>query len=66
MLSLPLWVYFVIAGIIFSAFMLIKTAKEERDIDLEFIEKEGEIYIKRMEAERERRRKAKAQANKTN
>ncbi|NSL51994.1 sporulation YhaL family protein [Calidifontibacillus erzurumensis] len=66
MLSLPLWVYFVIAGIIFSAFMLIKTAKEERDIDMEFIEKEGEIYIKRMEAERERRKKAKAAANKTN
>lgn len=36
--------------------MMIKTAKEEREIDMEFIEKEGEIYIQRMEAERARRK----------
>ena len=32
------------------------TAKEEQEIDQSFIEKEGEIFIERMEQERERRR----------
>lgn len=56
MLTLPWWIYLVIAGIVFSAVMMIKTVKEEQDVDLEFIEKEGEIYIQRMEEERARRK----------
>ncbi|HHY74446.1 MAG TPA: SigE-dependent sporulation protein [Bacillus bacterium] len=56
MLTLPWWIYLVLAGIIFSAFMMVKTAKEEQDVDMEFIEKEGEIYIQRMEEERARRK----------
>lgn len=56
LLILPWWVYLVIAGIIFSAVMMIKTVKEEQDVDLEFIEKEGEIYIQRMEEERARKK----------
>lgn len=56
MFTLPWWIYLVLAGILFSTYMMIKTAKEEREIDMEFIEKEGEIYIQRMEAERARRK----------
>ena len=56
MFTLPWWIYFVVAGILFSAYMMIKTTKEARDVDMEFIEKEGEIYIKRMEEERARRK----------
>jgi rRNA processing protein Gar1 len=56
MFTMPWWIYLVLAGIVFSAYMMIKTAKEDQEVDTEFIEKEGEIYIERMEAERARRK----------
>lgn len=31
------------------------TSKKEQDMDNEFIEKEGEVYMKRLEEEREKR-----------
>ena len=52
---LPIWIYFVAAGILFSAFMAVKTGKEERDTENEWIEKEGEIYMARLEKEKEKR-----------
>lgn len=55
MFTLPWWIYLVLAGIVFSAYMMIKSAREDQDVDMEFIEKEGEIYIQRMEEERARR-----------
>lgn len=55
-MSLPIWIYFVVAGIFVSAFMAVKTAREDREVEQEWIEKEGEIFIKRMEEEKERRR----------
>ncbi|WP_335872031.1 sporulation YhaL family protein [Bacillus sp. 2205SS5-2] len=54
-MTLPIWMYFIVAGIFFSGLMTLKTAKEERDLEQEWIEKEGEVYIERMEQERERR-----------
>ena len=44
----PIWVYFVLVGIIVSAIMVIKTGNEERQIDNKYIEKEGNVYIERM------------------
>lgn len=35
--------------------MVLYTSKKEQDMDNEFIEKEGEVYMKRLEKERERR-----------
>ncbi|WP_283248200.1 sporulation YhaL family protein [Bacillus sp. FJAT-50079] len=55
-MSLPFWVYFVIVGIFASAFMTIKTAKEDRELEREWIEKEGEVYVERMRKEKERRK----------
>lgn len=55
-MDLPFWVYLIVVGIFFSAYMTVKTAKEERELELEWIEKEGEIYMERMEAEKERRK----------
>jgi hypothetical protein len=55
-MSLPIWVYFVIAGVLISAFMAIKTAREDRDDEMEWIEKEGEVYMNRLEEEKERRK----------
>ncbi|MGR3763428.1 sporulation YhaL family protein [Rossellomorea sp. NS-SX7] len=55
-MTLPIWMYFVVAGIFASAFMTIKSAKEEKQLEDEWIEKEGAVYISRMEEEKERRR----------
>ncbi len=55
-MSLPIWIYLVIAGVFISAFMTIKTAREEQELEQELIEKEGEIYLERMKKEREQRK----------
>ncbi|MBB3868368.1 SigE-dependent sporulation protein [Parageobacillus toebii NBRC 107807] len=60
MLSMPWWIYLVVAGIIFSGYMAVRTAAKEREIDESFIEKEGEIYMERIRKERERRQQAKS------
>lgn len=49
MLFFPWWVYLCIVGIIFSAYKLVAAAKEEEKVDQAFIEKEGQIYMERME-----------------
>jgi Sporulation protein YhaL len=55
-MTLPIWMYLVVAGIFGSAFMTIKSAKEEKTQEDEWIEKEGEVYIHRMEEEKEKKR----------
>ncbi|MFK2825866.1 sporulation YhaL family protein [Bacillus sp. B190/17] len=56
-MTLPLWIYAVVAGILFSAFMTIKTARADKKIDYGHIEQEGQVYIDRMEKERALRAK---------
>ncbi|PFJ05338.1 SigE-dependent sporulation protein [Bacillus cereus] len=53
--TLPWWIYFVIVGIVLSGYMVLYTSKKEQEMDNEFIEKEGEVYMKRLEEEREKR-----------
>ena len=53
--TLPWWVYLVIVGIVLSGYIVLYTSKKEQDMDNEFIEKEGEVYMKRLEEEREKR-----------
>ncbi|AFQ08539.1 TPA: sporulation YhaL family protein [Bacillus pacificus] len=53
--SLPWWVYLVIVGIVLSGYMVLYTSKKEQEMDNEFIEKEGEVYMKRLAEEREKR-----------
>ncbi|CAI9393390.1 sporulation YhaL family protein [Niallia sp. Sow4_A1] len=55
MLGIPLWVIFVLGGIAISAIMAVKTGKEDRAIENEIIEREGEVYMKRLEEEKKRR-----------
>ncbi|MBY0144880.1 sporulation YhaL family protein [Neobacillus niacini] len=54
-MTIPIWVYAVVVGIVISALMAIKTGREERMLEMENIEKEGEIYLNRLEQEKERR-----------
>lgn len=58
-MSLPIWIYFVIVGVFVSAFMTIKTAREEQAKEREWIEKEGEVYLERIKKEKERRKQMK-------
>ncbi|ENQ3105715.1 Sporulation protein YhaL [Bacillus sp. 491mf] len=53
--NLPWWIYLIIVGIVVSGYMVLFTSKQEQEIDNEFIEKEGEVYMKRLAEERERR-----------
>lgn len=53
---IPLWLYFVAAGILLSAYMAIKSGREERRIENESIELEGKVYMERIEREKELRR----------
>ncbi|CAG9611950.1 Sporulation protein YhaL [Bacillus rhizoplanae] len=57
--TLPWWIYLIIIGIVVSGYMVLYTSKKEQDIDNEFIEKEGEIYMRRLAEERERRHQEK-------
>ncbi|CAH2462531.1 MULTISPECIES: sporulation YhaL family protein [Bacillus] len=52
---LPWWIYLVIIGIVLSGYMVLYTSKKEQEMDNDFIEKEGEVYMKRLEEEREKR-----------
>ncbi|MCU4763490.1 sporulation YhaL family protein [Bacillus cereus] len=53
--TLPWWVYLVIVGIVLSGYMVLYISKKEQEMDNEFIEKEGEVYMKRLAEEREKR-----------
>ena len=55
-MDIPFWMYFVVMGIIFSAYMVVRTGKEEQRIENEIIEREGEVYMKRLEEERKEKK----------
>lgn len=61
-MTIPIWVYAVVVGIVISALMAIKTGREERMLEMENIEKEGEVYLTRLEQEKERREGERASA----
>lgn len=54
-MTIPIWVIAVFIGIMISAYMAIRTGKEERKLELEMIEREGELYMERIEKERKER-----------
>jgi hypothetical protein len=54
--DLPFWMYLIVAGIILSAYMVIRTGKEEKRIEDEIIAREGEIYMQRLQKEREEKK----------
>lgn len=56
--SLPLWGYVIVAGIIFSGYKAIEGVLEDRRADYEHIEREGQVFLDRIEEERKRRKEA--------
>jgi len=49
------FITFCIVGIAVSAFMVVKTGREESQVEQEWIEQEGQKYIERMHEEKTRR-----------
>ncbi|MDQ0232316.1 sporulation YhaL family protein [Metabacillus malikii] len=58
MLLLPWWIYVCIIGILISGYMAFRTAREDKMVDQEFIEKEGQVFLERIEKERQMRQEA--------
>lgn len=54
-MTIPFWVYFVSVGILISAYMAVKTGREDRKLERDIIEREGEVYMKRLDEEKELR-----------
>lgn len=53
----PLWTYLVIIGIIGSGYMAVKYTLEDRKIDEEWIEQEGQVYMERLEEAKKKKNK---------
>ncbi|GAF12264.1 hypothetical protein JCM19046_3232 [Bacillus sp. JCM 19046] len=51
-LASPWWIYLLIAGIGFSGYMWVKTMRDENEVDQEWIEQEGNVYMERIEEAR--------------
>lgn len=56
MMLLPWYIYACIIGILVSGYMAFRTAREEKMVDHEFIEKEGQVFLDRIEQERQKKR----------
>ena len=52
---MSIFIGMIIAGIFLSAFMTIKSIREEQKADESWIEQEGNVYIERMEEEKRKR-----------
>ncbi|MBD8067728.1 sporulation YhaL family protein [Bacillus sp. PS06] len=52
----PWWIYLALVGIVFSAYMIVRTSKEEKQVEDSYIEQEGQVYIDRINSEKELRK----------
>ncbi|WP_084710773.1 sporulation YhaL family protein [Ornithinibacillus californiensis] len=55
-LGMPWWVFMIILFIFFSGYMAFRAMRAERELEQHFIERDGQVYMKRIEDERESRR----------
>lgn len=56
--NVPWWVVMLAMFIIFSGYMAYRAIRAEKALEHQFIEKEGSVYINRMENERENRQQS--------
>ncbi|GGP09559.1 sporulation YhaL family protein [Oceanobacillus neutriphilus] len=56
MSSIPIWVFAVILLIFLSGYMAVRAFLAEKKLDRQFIEREGKIYMERIQEERIKRR----------
>ncbi|MFT8870717.1 MAG: sporulation YhaL family protein [Sporolactobacillus sp.] len=55
LLATPWWIYLVVAGILFSGWKAFTLMHTDAQIDEEWNEEQGDVFVKRMHSERERR-----------
>ena len=53
---LPWWIYLCVIGILVSGYMAFKTSRQDKMIDEDYIEKEGQVYLDRIEQERQKKK----------
>ncbi|WP_181349243.1 sporulation YhaL family protein [Thalassobacillus sp. CUG 92003] len=56
--DIPVWVLFCILFIFFSGYMAFRALRAEHRLEQQFIEREGQIYMSRMEKEKKTREHA--------
>lgn len=56
--NIPWWIIVIALFIFISGYMAYRANRAERKLDQHFIEKEGSIYVERMQSERERRKES--------
>ncbi|UJL47565.1 sporulation YhaL family protein [Virgibacillus sp. NKC19-16] len=54
-LGVPWWVFVMIICIFLSGYMAFRTMRADQRLQQQFIEREGKVYMDRMEAERQYR-----------
>ncbi|WP_249870179.1 sporulation YhaL family protein [Oceanobacillus saliphilus] len=59
--EIPLWVIAVIILIFLSGYMAYRAMLAERKLDQQFIEREGKIYLERIQEDRQKREARKQQ-----
>ncbi|WP_084268839.1 sporulation YhaL family protein [Oceanobacillus damuensis] len=59
--TIPLWVFAVIILIFLSGYMAYRAMLAERKLDQQFIEREGKIYLERIQEDRQKREARKQQ-----
>lgn len=52
--TLPWWMYFVVAGILFSGYRFLIESRSEREADRKFVEEQGQVYMNRIEEARKK------------
>ncbi|MUV36601.1 Sporulation protein YhaL [Lentibacillus sp. JNUCC-1] len=62
LLGLPWWIYMVIAFIFFSGYMTFRAIRAEKQLEQQYIEREGSIFMERMEYERLMRKEERNEA----
>ncbi|UOQ43514.1 sporulation YhaL family protein [Halobacillus salinarum] len=63
MFGIPIWVFFCIIFIFISGYMAFRAFRAEHKMEQHYIEREGQVYLKRMEEEKEKREKQRATLN---
>ncbi|WP_404458693.1 sporulation YhaL family protein [Oceanobacillus kapialis] len=58
-LGVPWWVFVLVILIFLSGYMALRAMHAERKLEQQFIEKEGKVYMDRLEAERVNKRQQK-------
>lgn len=53
--AVPWFVYLLFAAILFSGYQFVRLSREDYKTDQEWIEEEGNVFLRRIEQERERR-----------